>query len=546
MEDIKDIENCVLGFGDGDKEWDEIAHVNDMFLHTESYEKFKEPHCHFLFGRRGTGKTSCVRMLEYEIINGNSKQFQIAVRLNSEDIFKMLSAIISDLHINACNISENDFIKISEELWDWCIQVILMTEIYVNNNSILDNSALIEAYLNELGIDKASYQHDPQTINPAVKLLNKFDITAPELFVSGQLTHLSVIKLLEQQVKCKRYQDALQELHQSIISNNKHCLILVDSIETYDIKDASKNILVSGLIEVAQTVAKKRNNISLKAVFPSEIYPSVSIRNTGKAMPLAIFIRWKHKQLASMLAIRVRKKLNNISSKKEIDILHKFENAKGYLYKYFPRFFQTRSGLKIDGLAFLIGHTQKTPRQIIQLFGEIVSKKDLSIENVAYDSIVKKELFTRIESIVSDIFGMYQQVYPNIKDIVDKVLAGRPVSFSATDLDHYLKSAKKYTTEADFDKEKLRRLLLSIGVIGIKTRETILRNKRKTKLIEAKYEYQIKEISGQNELAEYVIHPMFYSHLNTNSNSLKQVLVYPKPFEDEESKIIEELGVELA
>jgi predicted Ser/Thr protein kinase len=59
-----------FGQEDASAEWMDPKQSAALFFHTESYTEFKKRDCLYLFGRRGTGKTALIRMLDYESNNG--------------------------------------------------------------------------------------------------------------------------------------------------------------------------------------------------------------------------------------------------------------------------------------------------------------------------------------------------------------------------------------------------------------------------------------------------------------------------------------------
>src|SRR5262245_25947645 len=77
---------AFLGEEEAAAEWNESTRPARTFVRLETYGALQDPRSLYLFGRRGTGKTTYLRMLDYEVRSGRSRQYAVSRVLNSQDI----------------------------------------------------------------------------------------------------------------------------------------------------------------------------------------------------------------------------------------------------------------------------------------------------------------------------------------------------------------------------------------------------------------------------------------------------------------------------
>ena len=84
-EDVMPI--AFLGEEDAETEWRRPEKPLLIFLSTPAYTEFKEPGVLYLLGRRGTGKTTILQMLRYEIRSNNDPNYSYVWMINSEEAY---------------------------------------------------------------------------------------------------------------------------------------------------------------------------------------------------------------------------------------------------------------------------------------------------------------------------------------------------------------------------------------------------------------------------------------------------------------------------
>jgi hypothetical protein len=83
----------LFGQVDADTEWeDDKDKSSRLFVHTDSYEVFKDKSNLFMFGRRGSGKTALIKMFDFEINNGlHEDRYNYSRIIYQEDTFFRLT-----------------------------------------------------------------------------------------------------------------------------------------------------------------------------------------------------------------------------------------------------------------------------------------------------------------------------------------------------------------------------------------------------------------------------------------------------------------------
>ena len=100
------------------------------FLHTDSYQKFKDTQCLYLYGRRGTGKTSIIYMFNHEVNKGTISDYYGSYIIANEQTYTTLSSQLQGSYFST--ISFYDLVQFVEGMWSWVITVSAMVSIYNN------------------------------------------------------------------------------------------------------------------------------------------------------------------------------------------------------------------------------------------------------------------------------------------------------------------------------------------------------------------------------------------------------------------------------
>ena len=517
-----------FGQTEADIEWDEDKDLSSkLFIHTESYDIFKKQSNLFLFGRRGTGKTAIIKMLDYEVKKRVEKGYTYSKIIAQEDTFYKLTL---ELRNCATNISKSEITHIIKEKVVWVIYTSAMISIVDSNREkIAANPSLtiISDYLKEMTFIK-----DEGWILTTSPIVKSVDIFSDHLQMVGYDPQKAGVALLQanRELHSKNYENALNAMVTFLTQYKESCLVLIDSQELYDFKDKLSEAATTGLMDAVLQIynQNKTYKVFSKVAFPSEIFPHLNPTNQSKTRDKGHFIFWGYKDLIAFIC---RRYCQVLYAEELIDIkCDKIENINfsEFIYQYLPRNTFTYGGVEFETLPYIISHTQKKPREIILLFNLILTlarKNDISFDTLTSDCI-REGTNARIEDLSSGVLDMYRLIYPKAVDIVNKTFTQSSNVLSYGDLQKQLNEANPLLAEAGMTKLDAERLFLETGIIGLLHSETKLGETKKT-LITAEYEYQIKGVLTIQSKNWLIIHPIFYQGLNINVDS--DSLVYPKP-----------------
>lgn len=516
----------IIGDGDADNEWSDATELiaTNLFVPTDSYRIFCQTDTLFIFGRRGTGKSALFHMLNHEVAISNNKTYQYCRRINQEKAYREFARQIRSTPLETLPMA--DLIYEVKEKWLWIIKVSAMLSIFEDKSVSNNEKPKIQRYLKRAGIiEKSPFSVLADYISKELKAVNDAH------------TRLAAALLkLGDRLSSADYVYAEKELYSILKSKKQTNLILIDSIERYNINDKVSDAVLSGLVQAILEIYRDRENrILAKAAFPSEMLPHVPIQNWGKIDNRMHMIRWNHKDLVRLLAKRYYKNVINKTAKPtEIAVYDNYHKAISLLYEHFPSTINTRSGIPFDTMAYIISHTQRKPRELIRLMNSILTlamRENGEIKNIKKE-IVVDGVHALIDGLYREALNIYTEIYPHADKIVSRVLFESNAYFSSSELDKKLKGIESLlnvdTNGAKIKREDVKSLLLESGVLGIDVESVGWHDNKR--VLSALFEYQIKgQLSLQNHKM-CVIHPMFYQTLRVQADM--DTYVYPKPNDD--------------
>lgn len=538
-----------LGKVDATKEWnDNREKAYRRFLHTQSYCDFIDGDALILLGRTGTGKTSILRCICENVNLKKINLYNIAIMAQFNEILENLMNVVDDF--NSPMINEQLVKIISMYINCYVMKALLAQDNQINLDSKM-YSYIKNNHLYDLGDEKYS-RSGINKIQNMIKAAKQFSGKAGEI-ASDVSTVADIINAFVQ----NGYEEAYREMIGAL--QNKKVLVLVDTLDEYDLRDAKIVLCVKALIATCFEYYNNAavNNIFLKISIPSEIHTHLIEQLPGKQQGNTVVIQWKNNDLLKMIAIRLLEHCKN--SKKKVlqfekeyryedfydDNVNSAENAKEMLYEILPRTCPTSLDFSFDTLAYCIRHTLKKPRELMTIFNYLLAK--IYEENdskffINSPNEIRKMIHSTQEEMISAALSMYTTSYKEIKEACEIVLQGRKYYFQGKDLDSKLKEAA--VNRQGYDINDIKRILLESGLIGkvneiskigvkdddnSKNRNYTTENS--IRIIKARFEYQVKGRLSLNRNDYYVLHPMCYEHFECMVGS--QTLVYPDEYDDD-------------
>lgn len=538
-----------LGTVDATKEWnDNPKEAYRRFLHTQSYCDFIDEDALILLGRTGTGKTSILRCICENVNQRKIDLYDMAVIAQFNEILENLINTVDDYNSPVINLQLVKIISIYINCY--VMKALIDQGGYANQTSAM-YSYIKNKHLYDLGDDR--FLHSGiNKIQAMVKASRQMSGKAGEV-ANNITTVMDIVNAFMD----NDYEEAYREMVDAL--QEKKVLVLIDTLNEYDLRDAKVVLCVKALIAACFEYYNNAstNHIFVKISIPSEIHTHLIEQLPGKQQGNTVVIQWKNNDLIKMIAIRL---LN--FCKKDKNKLVKFEkeykyedfyddnsnsswNAKQMLHEMLPETCPTSLEFSFDTLAYCIRHTLKKPRELMTIFNYFLAK--IYEENDFHYFIhnpneIRNMIHSTQEEMISSALSMYTTSYQEIKDACEIVLQSRKYYFQGKDLDDKLKEA--VVNRKGYDIVDIKRILLESGLVGkineisqvyVKEDEDS-KNKKFTmqnsiRIIKAKFEYQVKGRLSLNKADFYVLHPMCYEHFECRVGS--QTLVYPDEFDDD-------------
>lgn len=533
----------LFGQSDADTEWGEDKDLSSkLFVHTESYEAFIKKNNLFIFGRRGTGKTALIKMLDYEINKDIIKLYNYSRIITQEDTFFRLTLVLRtfnqdfnyDQSESERKQSRTEIINIVKEKLVWVIYVTAMIAVITKHPALeLSNKHIknIREYL--ANQEFISTEDNILTTTPIAYAVKVFSRNLQLIDNDKSKSSLALLKIIED-LESPEYRKALASMVTFLTERKESCVILIDSQELYEFDDKLFEYATSGLMDAVLKVFNDHHTYKVlaKVAFPSEIVPHLKPANQGKVNDKRHFIFWKYGDILKLISKRYCQLLDDPAMNTECDELGD-RSAEKFIYHFIPKETESYNEIKFDSIAYIINHTQKKPREVIQLFNTILTlakQNGIKFTELTSDCI-KEGTNARIEDLSAGVLDMYKKIYPKAEEIIKKTFNNSENIMTYGAMHKKLNDAKSVLANSTMNERyAVERLFNETGVIGILENVNKISNSDK-RICEADFEYQIKGVltmRGDNYL---VIHPMFYQELNIQVYS--NVLVCPKPSEEE-------------
>lgn len=534
-----------IGEVDARDEWGGGKNPEGIFLHINSYKKLKEKSSLFLYGRRGTGKTALIRMLDHEINDKRLSRYQYSKLLDNEKSYADLSIQVHGSPM--INLDYKDLTIKLKENWQWLIEVSAMQVIIENKNSRISDYPLLDNAYKYLKFENLLPDCDDANCRNKISPFSRMAKIIAEEIRKIDNIHLkfgSALYAITERFLSKDFEKARASLYKYLKETNSTCLVMIDSIEPYEATNKIFKVLTASLMEVALDLYSEnsKNGVLCKIAFPSEMEPHLKPLNVGKTEARSLYIRWSYDALICLIALRFMKLVNHNGPRKNYDKLEISKEAKDFLYKYLPKNMPTKSTNKFDTMANILRHTQKKPRQAISLMNTILTlavKRKETFDAISTETI-HDGIHCRLDVLVKSVTQMYDNIYPSCYSIITSALLNKENHMNMPELDKCLRSSLNIRRK-EYNNYEIKRMLFEVGVIGVQQRTGHMPDGKD--VYEVSYEYQVKNILPFNERSHLVIHPMFYTVLQTRVD--KRVLMYPVPGEDLEIKILLDQGINL-
>jgi hypothetical protein len=533
----------MLGDEEAAVEWNEDPERSTRrFVHLETYDELRNMRSLFLFGRRGTGKTTYLNMLESEIKRGEVSTYGTCCILQSQSLILGMAATVR-LSVLA-DLPEAELANALTPVWKWIVSVSAMHGVLENKEPSATEP--VEVKQVRAFLDKALGPRD-STLSESVRdSMHELFVKALDDGEHAPSAAGRVFKNITSLFRSEAFVSASATL--DALTRKRPCLVLLDSGDVYAIRDPIPRAVVTALIACLTDFSKQRDRSAIvaKAAFPSEILPHVYPYNRGKMEGRIVIITWSYKDLVALLA----KRFASIGNGHSLPKAQSADSgpAQQLIYNTLPEFIETRVGIPFDTLAYVIRHTQRTPRQVIMLMNGILTyakscgwRVGTKIDD---QQLIVKGVHLYLGHLVNDSIDMHRSMYDRLDQIVQGTLAEQQCYFPSDSLGRKVKEVSFVRHSVDLERVDVVRLLFEIGVLGLaKEAHPIQMNPPQRFLVQAVFEYQLKQTVTPGAGGYCVVHPMFYEWLGTKVDA--NTFVYPLAFEAEEREILSKYGAAL-
>lgn len=520
---VSAIRDC-FGEVDGNHEWQKPDDASGRFLHNDASDALSRKDILYLIGRRGTGKTTLLKHLEWRTNKGEVPWARWCVMLPTQRLITQLATDIKTATTDP--LSGHDLAEAVKCAWRWVMLVAASSRfIELRGTSLADSwdALVVTAFLE--GQAGRPVGSDNDFLFDALK--HRMGLLRRLLRDKDVPLHVAVDDVFREP-ELPEARKALNNL-----TGNDPGLLLFDTGEFYALADPAAMALVHALTaEVYANFAEPQlTGIHAKLALPSELTPYLTIDNRGKMDTRSAVIEWSTRQLLELIVRRVRESGLAVTD----DITQGPQATRAAwlrsLERVMPSQVRSLSGFLCAGDAYLVRHTHKTPRQVIQLLNGIYSlaEQENATETLGTSpgASFSKFLHQALPWIVDDALDMHRSVIPQVEAFVRLALGGQRNLFASTDLAQLLRTSAPVRRRFGITSMEATRLLLHMGVIGVVQGAGELSTVagQRTWALRVAFEYQIKETLDLNPNTWCAVHPLFYQLLQSQVD--QNTFIYP-------------------
>jgi hypothetical protein len=458
-----------------------------------------DPNVYLIVGRRGSGKTSLTKYFNFQKEIPNARSIDV----NEPEVYHSILQKIAEKAYVAPDLAITEVVRI----WEYLIWSLIF-DAYSDHDPVIARAKVVSAR-----------QTKPAYLIQAILngLISKYaDDTGA---ISNALTTSLSDGL---------FANAIEKV--LAITSREPVIVAVDTFERYDIQNPAIMAVTAALVQSANdfNISYSDRGIHVKAFVSAEVFPHLKewgITNTTKFIRYPVYLYWRPRDLIRLISWRFYRYLE-ASKFKDIPAKVEWDNFDDVLKKLWTPFFGettiNKRGETERCFPYVLRHTQMRPRQLVVLCNAIAHESvrqnyfpyfnKLSIASVIRES--EREL-------ANEVLNSYARIYPKVAQIVD-ALQEAPMTFPGSYLDKVAPSTAFAWPNNEYSQANFRQLVAELGIVGrVRSRD------EKTGIISADFEYTMYDRLTLRNSDECVIHPMFYTKLNTNFK--EKMIVYPFP-----------------
>ncbi|GAC10111.1 P-loop ATPase, Sll1717 family [Paraglaciecola chathamensis] len=493
-------------FGEASCE-DEVKVLKDeyekyYFEETPFNKATLEDDCYLIIGRRGTGKSSLAHYFTFQDEIKNAR----CIDIDEPEVFSNVLKQVSKFSDPDATIAIPRIVKI----WNFIFWSLIFSK-YRDYSPEISAACLSKDSKGSFFI-RSILKHILEKFLPqdAEQLSESL-----EDFLSSKTHELAKNKMLS-------------------IAKDEPVVVAMDSLEKYSVDNIDVMNSLAALIQCSSNfnIEYSGKGIHVKTFVSAEVFPYLTesaMSNTVKYVRHPVYMHWRPKDLMRLVSWRfyTHMEKNGIEPMASGKVV-KWTNFHDVLDKvWIPHFGESitnGTGIAEKTFPYILRHTQMRPRQIVVLCNAIArnaikEKVYPDFKSLPRDmiSIVKETAIT----LANGVINSYSTVYPNVNKILD-ALSGVPNVFEGKYLDRIAQRTASEWPNGEYSRTRFKQIISELGIVGV-----IRKRNETSHIIEADFEYTIKDRLAITAEDKCVIHPMFYEKFRIEI--AEKVVVYPFP-----------------
>ena len=464
-----------------------------------------------IMGRKGSGKTSYLRSVYFD----NDYDFYTEIR--TDHALTHISKVVQGL------VKDAVFPEMLAELWETILWICVLSEVRTKSLLPQDKLSLVNMYLEKLGVRDTSSADDVLW-----KLANMFD----DIVEGSPKDGLAEVLRRFDRVT---FNTTIAAVEDSLKSSNKKFVILMDSLDDFQLDFNSVSYSLQGLLKFVGSMNKPRDVVDIRFCLPTELYRRILkiSSNPNKDFRRSLKLQWKASELiligAQRLALYLGLYYPDFYKGYSTLDLSKRSDALALFNAVLPKHVTNHGGFPEETISYILRHTQLLPRHFLMLLNSIF-KGTGNTQGLHPFPIHESRILNGVreveERIVTEIFVAFESIYPTAELVCKRCMPELEHKFSVGQLHQvYTRRGK-----AVFDGDNLfefQRMLMEIGAVG-----KVQPGKATEVYIQGNFEYTIEHELSISHDDDLCIHPLF-SGIFGKETKERPVYPYGSTLDDE-------------
>ena len=464
-----------------------------------------------IIGRRGSGKTYYLRSVFFD------KQYDFYVEIRTARVLGYIARVIQKM------TKEVVFPEMVSELWETILWIAVFSEIRKYPVLSTNDLNLVNAYLEKMSIIDNDNVED--VLWNVAAMLEEIMNKNPKAVASDILRGYNRVTI----------DHAKAAVLKNLESSKKTFVILMDSLDDFQLDIDSVARSLQGLLKVVGSMNKPRDVVDIRFCLPSEVYPRfIKISsNPNKDFRRALKLQWTAAELTLLGAQRLMFYLalyyqDFLKSILPLDLVRRGDALKLFQV-VLPERITNQTGYQEETISYILRHTQLLPRHFLMLLNSIFKNPSRRTPPfpISQERIVNG--IRRVEEfMVHEIFVAFKLIYPTAEETCKRCLPELGHKFTQADLHKIFTRHGKAVFGSDslFD---FQRMLLEIGAVG-----RVIPGKETDVYIKGNFEYTVQHQLILSQEDELCTHPLFSGIFHGTGRQDRPVYPYGSVLEDED------------